>query len=115
MPIPPEIQRIIDQINRDLNEIERDANQGIEIVNRLLSQFPGNDYLSRAFTRFGNQIFFIEMTKRRIRFCLENLSIEDVSEDIIQENGEYLSEISGQVLDYKQEVNSLKNQLEDLL
>lgn len=115
MPIPPEIEALIEQINRDLNEIERDANQGIENAQRLLRQFPDNPYLTRSFAVLGNHLFWVESIRRQIEFTLETLNAPNAPDEIIRECGEFLASLQGRVYEARTVVNQIKTQLENRL
>ncbi|WP_199315323.1 MULTISPECIES: hypothetical protein [Oscillatoriales] len=48
MPIPSEIQDLIDRLNQELAETETDATQGLNLVRPILSQFPDNARMIHA-------------------------------------------------------------------
>jgi hypothetical protein len=43
MPIPPAIQSLIERLNQELEEIEREATEGENLLRQLMSLFPNND------------------------------------------------------------------------
>jgi len=49
MPIPLEIKLVIDRLNRELDETERDAIAGLNLVRQRLSLFPENEILMQFF------------------------------------------------------------------
>ena len=48
MPIPPEIQTVIDRLDRELNEIELESTEGLNLTRELLSRFPDNAILTQT-------------------------------------------------------------------
>lgn len=42
MPIPPEIESLIERLNLELKTTEREANEGLSLVRPVLSTFPDN-------------------------------------------------------------------------
>ena len=114
MAIPPNLQVLIHRLNRELNEIEKEATQGLNLVRPLLSRFPENVSLSQFFAYFSSALFFAEMTKtRRIPTITEQLSTEDVTLRELQETGEELGTLLGQVLETKIAVRRLIERLEN--
>ena len=49
MPIPPEIESLIERLNLELEEIEREATQGENLLRQLMSLFPKNASLIQFF------------------------------------------------------------------
>lgn len=70
MPIPPEIDSIIESLNRELNEIEQQAIEGQNIARMILDKFPNNARLVQFFATFSNALLFVEVEKRRIKSIL---------------------------------------------
>ena len=68
MPILPEIQTVIDRLNRELNEIERESTEGLNLTRELLSRFPDNAILTQFFASFSSLLFFVETYRRRVAF-----------------------------------------------
>jgi hypothetical protein len=116
MPIPPEINSIVENLNQELDEIEQQAIEGQNLARIILDKFPNNARLVRFFATFSNALLFVEVEKRRIRSIIENIALLDVitAEDI-QEVGEDLSAEMGRVLETKNLVTNLKQRLENLL
>jgi hypothetical protein len=49
MPIPSEIQSLVDRLDQELGEIERKATEGLNLVRPILSNFPDNVRLIQSF------------------------------------------------------------------
>lgn len=113
MPIPLEIQALINQLNQELDQIEAEARLGIDVARLLLVRFPNNARLTSLFASLNNALFFVDNFRRRIQSTVEISSI-DLSVEAVQETGEDLSEFLGLVLDAKIMVTRTKAILEDL-
>jgi hypothetical protein len=79
----------------------------------LLSRFPENLRLIRFFSLLNNILLFVEISRRRIQAIIERVSI-NVTLAEIQESGEDLSSLLGQVLDTKTEVSQIIDALRKL-
>lgn len=112
MPIPSEIQDLIDRLNQELAETETDATQGINLVRPILSQFPDNVRMIQFFAFFNNILLFVEISRRRIQTTIERLEETDVTGADIQEGGEDLGSLLGQVLETKIAVRDVNASLE---
>lgn len=111
MPIPPKIRQLSHQINQELEKIEQDATEGLNRTKLYLSQFPDNTLLLQFFAAFSNMLLFVEIYRRRVQTTLEQLDIANIPLEIIQETGEDLGMILGQVLEARINVKTLKNRL----
>ena len=60
MPIPSEIQALIDQLNQELDQIEVEARRGIDVSRLLLVRFHDNGRLTGLFATLNNAIFFVD-------------------------------------------------------
>ena len=49
MPIPSEIKSLIERLNLELEEIEREATEGENLLRQLMSLFPKNASLIQFF------------------------------------------------------------------
>lgn len=63
--------------------------------------------LIQFFSLLNNILLFVEISIRRIQAIIERVSASDVTLEDIQESGEDLSSLLGQVLESKIEVNSI--------
>lgn len=116
MPIPPEINSIVENLNRELDKTQQEAIKGQNIARIILDKFPNNARLVQFFATFSNTLLFVEVEKRRIRSIVKNIELLDiVTEEDIQEVGEDLSAEMGRVLETKNLVTNLKQRLEHLL
>lgn len=116
MPISPEINSIVENLNRELDEIEQQSIAGQNLARIILDKFPNNARLVQLFAIFSNALLFVEVERRRIRSILENIALLDaVTDEDIQEVGDDLSEAMGRVLETKNLISNLKQRLEDLL
>ncbi|BBD57128.1 hypothetical protein [Planktothrix agardhii] len=117
MPIPPEIERLINEINLELDEIEGLATEGLAIANRFLVLFENNPIFLQVSYFFNSVLFYVDKTRRDIQNTREQLS-EDISplvaSAIIYEVGEYLSTLKGEVLETKSRTLAYRNRLENL-
>ena len=113
MPIPSEIQALIDRLNRELDEIERDAITGLNLVRQRLSLFPENEILMQFFAALSNILFFGEINRGRISNLVEQISPNDIPVQVLQDAGEDLGLILGRVLEVKMNANQLKTRLEE--
>jgi hypothetical protein len=112
MSIPLEIQALIDRLNHELDETERDAIVGLNLVRQMLSLFPENEILMQFFAALSNILFFVEINRGRIRNLVDQISANDVPAQVLQDAGEDLGLILGRVLETKINANQLKNRLE---
>lgn len=114
MPIPPELQTVIDRLDRELNEIEQESTEGLNLTRELLSRFPDNAILTQFFASFSSLLFFVETYRRRVGTIVEQLSVDDdVPAFVIQEAGEDLGTMLGRVTEARINASRLKNRLEN--
>lgn len=114
MAIPLLLQQLIDQINSELDESEQQATEGLNLVRGLLSRFPDNALLIQFFAYLNNVLLFVENYKTQTQNTTELISVTDVTTEQIQEAGEDLSSILGQVIETKIEVIRILNRLQRL-
>ena len=114
MPIPSEIQSLVDRLDRELGEIEREATEGLNLVRPILSNFPDNVRLIQFMAFFNNGLLFVEISGRRIEAIVERLKAPDVTTEEIQESGEDLSMLLGQALEAKIRGERILNLLREL-
>ncbi|MCL1463182.1 MULTISPECIES: hypothetical protein [Argonema] len=113
MPIPSQILALIDRLNQELEQTERDATEGLNLVRQRLSRFPDNVVLTQFFAALSNILLFVEIYRGRIQSIVDRISPENVASEIIQEAGEDLGIILGRVLEVKINANRLKTRLEN--
>jgi hypothetical protein len=114
MPIPPEIQSLIERLNLELEITEREANEGLSLVRPILSSFPDNVRLIQFVALFNNGLLFVEISRRRIRAIAERLNAPDITTAEIQEAGEDLGVLLGQCLEAKIRSKTILDILKDL-
>lgn len=113
MFIHPEINNLIERLQRDLNLIEQDATEAINLLQNQLVNYPSDLSIVRTFAILGNHMVFVEVFRRRIDYTRVILTSEKLTDEQIREVGESLSEFLGQVLEAKIVVRRIKNNLED--
>ena len=114
MPIPPEIQSLVERLNLELETIEQEANEGLSLVQPVLSTFPDNVRLIQFVALFNNGLLFVEISRRRIQAISERLDAPDITTAEIQEAGEDLGILLGQCLEAKIRGKRILNILKDL-
>jgi hypothetical protein len=114
MPIPSEIQALIDRLNRELDETERKATDGLNILRRAISTFTGNVILVQYLAYLNALLLFVETSRRQIEIIVETLTPVDVPTSTIQESGEDLGTLLGRVLEGKNRVEQILNFLRGL-
>ena len=112
MTLPSNINALIERLNHELENLERELSQSIELIRARINLFPENLILIQLFATFNNYILFAENTRRRINEIKRYLGQEDLSDDELQEAGEDLSEQLGRVLEAKIIINNIKKRLE---
>jgi len=115
MPIPSELNNLIERLNQELDIIEREATEGMNLARVSQERFPNNATLIQMFDFLSNAIFYVNTERGLIRAIVDNLLVQQVSTDEeIREAGEDLSNKLGRVLETKILVNSVKSRLENL-
>ncbi|MBE9227297.1 restriction endonuclease subunit S [Phormidium sp. LEGE 05292] len=113
MTIPYEIIALIEQLNNELNQIEREATEGRILARAILSRFPDNFSLIQLFATLNNHLVFVQISRRRIEYYGIILETGTATEQQVQEAGEDLSELLGRALDAKIVVNRIKTGLQE--
>lgn len=114
MPIPPEIQSLIERLNLELEEIEREATEGLNLIRPILSSFPDNVILTQLFASLNNFLLFVEISRRRINITVNRLSSNDVTTAEILEAGEDLGTELGRALEAKISLRRIIARLQEL-
>ncbi len=114
MPIPPEIQSLIDRLNLELEEIEREATEGENLLRRLMSLFPNNASLIQFFAYWQTTRFFVVNARRRINETREQLIEQPRESEIVRELGTDLATLLGEVIETKIRSRSLLDRLRNL-
>ncbi|MGB5970147.1 MAG: hypothetical protein WBG70_17665 [Spirulinaceae cyanobacterium] len=108
------LKQLAEQIKQELEQIEQDANRGIEIARNLLNIFPDNAIIIGYFARFSNYLFFVESSRRGIESVEEVVDNSDVTGEEVKESGEYLSTLLGSTIEARMVVDNIRSELENL-
>jgi hypothetical protein len=114
MNIPPDITDVIERLNQELEQTEREINEGINLVRLPLSRFPENTLLVQFFAYLNNVIFLVENYRQRIKATLELISEVDVEQEEVNDAIEELATMLGIVLETKIRVENIVNRLRNL-
>ncbi len=115
MPVPSEINALVERINNELDQIEQEATEGITLASAILERFRENKSLIQMLAFLNSVIFWLNTEKRRIQTIVETLSLNDeITSEEIQMAGEDLSTKLGRTLETKLRVSNLKSRLENL-
>lgn len=114
MHIPPEIAALVEQLNQELNQTEREARKGLNLVTQFMSRFPNNALLIQFFAYFNAALFFVDNSKRRIQTTVEQMSAQNVPLEVIQESGEDLATLLGETVEAKMRGRNIITRLENL-
>ncbi len=114
MTIPPEISRLVEQLAAELDLIEQQASLGLSLVSQLLERFPNNFRLIGLSANVGNVLFFVSSFRNRIERIIGEISGNNVSNGVMHEVGEELSEMWGRVQECKMMLSRSVSVLEDL-
>lgn len=114
MPIPSNIQALVNRLNQELNETGQEATKALNVVRPMLSLFPDNAILVQYFAYINAALLFVETSRRQVQAIVETMpSKASVAE--IQEAGEDLGTLVGCVIETKLGVKRIINLLERLL
>ena len=110
MPIPSEIQSLIDRLNLELETIEREATEGENLVRQLMSLFPNNALLIQFFAYWQTTRFFVVNARRRIDETREQLE----ESEVVSELGADLATLLGEVIETKIRSRAILDRLRNL-
>jgi hypothetical protein len=114
MSIPSEITALVERLNQELDRIKVEATEGIILANAILNRFPDNFVVIQLLAFLNASLFFVETSRRQIQARLQDISVSDVTYEMIQEAGEDWSIELGRVLETKIRVRLIKSRLENL-
>jgi hypothetical protein len=114
MPIPAEIQILVNQLNQELVQVEQKAQEGLSLVSLPLSRFPENTLLIQFAAYINNVLFFAESYRQRIQNTIDQFMSVDMISSEFQETGEELSAMLGVVLETKMRIERIVDRLRDL-
>ena len=109
------IAAVINRLNQELDEIERQANAAENLVRTALSRLPENVMLRQTLDYLNDVRQFVDDSRSVIASDVESLSGSDVTNAEIQQLGEDLSASLGMTLEIKMQVERLLSRLEELL
>lgn len=115
MPIPPEINAIVQRLNQELSQVEQEASAAMSIVRNLLNRFPNNAVLTQMFALANSTLMFVSNRRQIVQDTQRLLEREDISASAIQSAGEELSQMLGQVIETKIRIIEIKSRLERML
>lgn len=113
MSLPSEIIALIDQLNQELSAIENQSQLALILTRQKLEEFSNNSLFVQVFAKLNNYLLFVEIARRRINYEQILLSTPALNREQIQNAGEDLSELLGQVIDAKIAVITVKQRLEN--
>lgn len=115
MSIPSKLNAIIDRINNELDQIEKETTESLTLARAIMVSFPENDVLIQMFAFLNSVIFLLNIERERVNTIVESFSLSDeITSEEIQMAGEDLSTKLGRLLETKLRVNNIKNRLENL-
>ncbi|MFM6207445.1 hypothetical protein [Planktothrix sp.] len=114
MSIPPEIQRIIEQINTELDELDLMEARGLNSLRRIMSLFPENAILTRYFGILNSIQLFTRNARNEIQLLTELVSQPNAPFEVVQECGEDLGTLQGKTIELKEQITGILNFLENL-
>jgi hypothetical protein len=113
MSLPSSLNRLIDQISNELNNLDAELSQAIKLVRERITLFPDNIASIQLFAILSNYALFTENARRRTQETIKYISaIEAPPDQDVQEAGEDLSEQLGRILESKIVVTTIKTRLE---
>lgn len=92
----------------------QEATVGLDILRRVMSNFPENVILVQYFAYLNALLFFAETSRSQIQAIAQTLSPVNVPAEVIQESGEDLGNLLGRVIEAKTRVEQILNFLRGL-
>jgi len=114
MSIPSEIAALVDQLNQELEQTEREAREGLKLVRQVMYRFPNNVLLIQLFAYFNAALFFVENSRKLLPTTVEQLLAANVPAEVIQESKEYLATLLGETIEAKMRGRNIITRLENL-
>ena len=112
MTLPPSFNILVEQIDREINNLDTELSQAIQLVRSRITLFPDNIISIQLFALLTNYTLFSENTRRRIKETIQYVTANEMlSSSDIQEVGEDLSEQLGRILEAKIVVSNIKKRL----
>jgi division protein CdvB (Snf7/Vps24/ESCRT-III family) len=114
MAIPIEIQNTIERLNQELNQIEKKAQQGLNLLQPLINLFPNNNLLVQFYSYLNNALFLVQIYRKRVQMIIDLLLEENLSEETVQNSGEELGDLLGRAVESKVSLDQIISRLEKL-
>jgi hypothetical protein len=67
MTLPPSFNILVEQIDREINNLDTELSQAIQLVRSRITLFPDNIISIQLFALLNNYTLFLENTRRRIK------------------------------------------------
>ena len=115
MPIPPEIESLIEQLYLELETIEQVATEGENLLKQLMSLFVNNALLIQFYAYWQTTRFFIVNARRRIKDTRQKLLEQPSESETMRELGADLAALLGEVTETKIRSIGLLDRLRNLL
>jgi hypothetical protein len=113
MNLPPNFNVLVEQIDREIENLDTELSEAIQLVRARITLFPNNVSSIQLFALLNNYALFSDNTRRRIQETIRYLNTnEPLSSQDIEEAGEDLSEQLGRILEAKIVVSNIKKRLE---
>jgi hypothetical protein len=113
MNLPPNFNVLVEQIDREIDNLDTELSEAIQLVRARITLFPNNVSSIQLFALLNNYALFSDNTRRRIQETIRYLTTnETLSSQDIEEAGEDLSEQLGRILEAKIVVSNIKKRLE---
>ena len=115
MPIPSEINDLVQRLNQELDQLEMEATEGLALARNILDRFVDNFTVTQMFAFLNTAIFFVGTSRAKIQVIVESFSTENAAtEEEVREAGEDLASHLGRILETKITVSRIKTRLEEL-
>jgi hypothetical protein len=114
MNLPPNFNVLVEQIDREIDNLDTELSEAIQLVRARITLFPNNVSSIQLFALLNNYALFSDNTRRRIQETIRYLTTtnEPLSSQDIEEAGEDLSEQLGRILEAKIVISNIKKRLE---
>jgi hypothetical protein len=112
MNLPPNFNILVEQIDREIDNLDTELSQAIQLVRTRITLFPDNIISIQLFALLNNYALFSENTRRRTQETIRYISTDEMlSSTDIEEAGEDLSEQLGRILEAKIVVSNIRKRL----
>jgi hypothetical protein len=102
MNLPPNFNVLVEQIDREIDNLDTELSEAIQLVRARITLFPNNVNSIQLFALLNNYALFSDNTRRRIQETIRYLTTNEMlSSKDIEEAGEDLSEQLGRILEAK--------------